>query len=349
MSGKRCANDTCAYNRANASVPCSHADGCTDYKEAPARAPLLTVAICAYNAQDTIAETLRSLALQTCMDFELVVVEDGENAEQHSIICEALAEIPVKAIGHVHHDNFGIGHARNTALSLVRTPYVSFLDADDLLMPHAVETLTEACKADCDVVVGKTMREAPDGRFEIVGIESATWLHGRAYKLDLLREYEIVFPNIRMSEDLGFNACVEEFADRDKIAQTYTPIHIQRWRMGSLSRRDVVSGELSSETYMYALEHYLHTIRANDVEYVSAKVLPGFLAGAFYRIYNTKDAERRHYLIGLMRETCADVMRSGIMSDPDFRWRLGKEMAKGFLAYATDPDSMVNLFKWVVV
>lgn len=308
---------------------------------------LLTVAICAYNAQDTLPDTLRSLYLQTSHDFDVHIIQDGPCPEQDAIVQDAMDTAPDDLFIYTTHfrENQGIGAARNLALQSLVTPYITFLDADDLLMPHAVETILEACKADADVIIGKTMREGPDGRFEIVGIESSTWLHGRAYKQSFLEQYGIIFPNIRMSEDLGFNACVEEFVDRNKIAQTYTPIHIQRWREGSLSRQSGVSGFHSSSTYMDALRHYIACLARNRVPYERAKVLPGFLAGAYYRMTNETDAERREHLDGLLSAVCSEVNPQWLIANyPDFAWKLATEMAKGFLAYATTPDTMLRLW-----
>lgn len=306
---------------------------------------LLTVAICAYNAQDTIRDTLRSLSLQTCTQFNIIVIEDGENTEQHEIIGEELCNMPggVFATGQILTENVGIGAARNVALSLTRTPYISFLDADDLLMPHAVETLTEACRADCEAVIGKTMREAPDGRFEIVGIEERTWLHGRAYKMEMLGRYGILFPKIRMSEDLGFNACVEEFADRNRIAQTYTPIHVQKWRLGSLSR-SYDSGWLSSQTYIDALAHYIKSIQDNGVTFQDAKVLPGFMAGAYYRVIMNKDPERRRMMGAKLRAALGEELACLHHTDTNFGWKLAKELAKGFIPYSTTTEPMLRLW-----
>jgi glycosyltransferase involved in cell wall biosynthesis len=65
----------------------------------------------------------------------------------------------------VHHDRRrGLGAARNTALALVQTPLVGFLDADDRFTPHALERMVGTIESSgSDVAVGAYVRLRSDG------------------------------------------------------------------------------------------------------------------------------------------------------------------------------------------
>lgn len=153
-----------------------------------------------------------------------------------------------------------------------------FLDADDLLLPNAVGTILNAIEHGFDMMVGKTMREAENGNFEVVGGAQMTWIHGRVYSREFLTKYDIHFPNLPMCEDLAFNMICAEFAQR--VPETQWPIHIQRYTPGSLSHAEG-SLRLQAETYIEACIFYIESaakFRSLD----KLMILPAALAACYY-------------------------------------------------------------------
>ena len=112
----------------------------------------LTVAICVYNAERYIVETLESVMKQTFQGFELLIVNDcsmdgsvvkiRKFFDQHSRQYE-LVEFDV---------NSGIGYARHFAERYAKTKYMMFLDADDILYPEAIETMYNKITSDEDLM-----------------------------------------------------------------------------------------------------------------------------------------------------------------------------------------------------
>lgn len=96
--------------------------------------PLISVVIPAYNSGVTIASTIRSVLLQTCNDFEIIVVDDG--SKDNTVTC-------AKALGErvrvVCQDNRGAAAARNRGLAEAKGDYVAFLDSDDLWLAKKLE------------------------------------------------------------------------------------------------------------------------------------------------------------------------------------------------------------------
>lgn len=64
----------------------------------------------------------------------------------------------------IHTENGGVCRARNVGLDAAKGEYIAFLDADDLLMPDALEFLLNAlCTNHCDIAIGKKVSFKPDG------------------------------------------------------------------------------------------------------------------------------------------------------------------------------------------
>lgn len=240
----------------------------------------ITVVIPAYRAYSTIGRTIKSLELQTDNHFSVQVVEDGYDCSQRL----AMYDIVNRPNGLLIDDillpkNHGVGYARNTGIKAAKTPYIVFLDADDYLLPNAIANFREIiAKEEPDVIIGKTMREHPDGTFHVVGNAQVTWIHGRCYKKAFLDEYKITFPDLRMSEDLTFNALCMEFAK--KVFETPWPVHIQRWCEGSISR-SADSEIKQAQTYIPSCIEYI-LIACYNAAPAELKLLPQFVAMSYF-------------------------------------------------------------------
>lgn len=81
----------------------------------------------------------------------------------HSITLQSLA--PAAVIVELDHDHTGAAETRHRALSKVDTEFVAFLDDDDVLDPHHLETLrTCATEYGADYVWSRFRLRFPDGR-----------------------------------------------------------------------------------------------------------------------------------------------------------------------------------------
>ena len=108
----------------------------------------LTVAICVYNAERYIVETLESVMKQTFQGFELLIVNDSSTDGSVAKIREFFERNP-RQYELVEFDvNRGIGYARHFAERYAKTKYMMFLDADDILYLEAVETMYNKITSD---------------------------------------------------------------------------------------------------------------------------------------------------------------------------------------------------------
>jgi glycosyltransferase involved in cell wall biosynthesis len=102
--------------------------------------PLVSILIPAYNAQEWIADTIRSAIAQRWDRKEIIIVDDGSK-DQTLAIARGFESESVRV---VTQKNQGAAAARNTAFSLSQGDYVQWLDADDLLGPDKIAKQLEA-------------------------------------------------------------------------------------------------------------------------------------------------------------------------------------------------------------
>ncbi|HPT07743.1 MAG TPA: glycosyltransferase [Candidatus Omnitrophota bacterium] len=95
--------------------------------------PLFSVIIPTYNSARYISQTLRSVLSQTCRDFEIIVVDDGSTDATIDIV-SGFEGIRVLKQSHAER-----AAARNKGIREASGTYISFLDADDLWLPHKLE------------------------------------------------------------------------------------------------------------------------------------------------------------------------------------------------------------------
>jgi glycosyltransferase involved in cell wall biosynthesis len=102
--------------------------------------PLVSILIPAFNAQEWIADTIRSALAQTWQPKEIIVVDDG-STDQTLRIAQQFESDSVRVVSQ---ENQGAAAARNKALSLSRGDYIQWLDADDLLASDKIARQIEA-------------------------------------------------------------------------------------------------------------------------------------------------------------------------------------------------------------
>jgi GT2 family glycosyltransferase len=96
--------------------------------------PLISVIIPCYNGAEHLAEAIDSILAQRAVDPEIIVVDDGSADDSGQIA----ARYP--DVHYIRQSNSGVAVARNTGLRHATSEYVVFLDQDDRLLPHALES-----------------------------------------------------------------------------------------------------------------------------------------------------------------------------------------------------------------
>lgn len=179
---------------------------------------LVSIIVPVYNVEKYIQKCLASISAQTYHNIEVILVDDGSTDGSERICDEASSADARFTV--VHKANGGLSDARNTGLSAIGGTWVFFLDSDDYISPHCIETmLNAALESGAEIVecefstVGDDENinwTYPTGRYELHRQPEAlerfldyrgTWIMAwnKLYRADLFED--IRFPVGRLNED----------------------------------------------------------------------------------------------------------------------------------------------------
>ena len=182
----------------------------------------VSIVVPCYQNGRTLARTVQSIMGQTVTDWELIAVDDGSR-DDTLLVLQALArEEPRMRV--LHQENGGVSAARNAGMAAARGTWLMFVDADDWLLPDALEHLLSLTEDHLDIVCGAyEMRYAQQGgRVEkhtcasgdlqtvleslIRGDSALNSMCARLYRTDMLRQAKITAPlGVKVGEDVLFN------------------------------------------------------------------------------------------------------------------------------------------------
>lgn len=92
---------------------------------------LFSVIIPAYNCEETIENTVDSIAESGIIDYEILIIDDGSTDKTGSI-CDSLSQ-KMPSVRCIHQINAGVSAARNCGIENSQGEYILFFDADDSL------------------------------------------------------------------------------------------------------------------------------------------------------------------------------------------------------------------------
>lgn len=111
---------------------------------------LISVIVPVYNAQEYIAECIKSVIEQTYKNLEILIIDDG-STDNSLNICHNFNDERIKIY---HNENKGLSFARQFGIDYSRGKYFVTIDADDWILPNYVESLYETIKKrDSDVAI----------------------------------------------------------------------------------------------------------------------------------------------------------------------------------------------------
>ena len=184
--------------------------------------PLVSIVMPCYQNGRTLARTVRSIQAQTEQSWELIAVDDGSKDDTLAVLTQLAQDEPRMRV--IHQENGGVSAARNAGIEAARGTWLSFVDADDHLLPHALSHLLSLTDDQTDIACGAYVmrfrdeggREehhaCADGDLQTVlesllrGDSALNSMCARLYRTQLIREHGVRAPEgVKVGEDVLFN------------------------------------------------------------------------------------------------------------------------------------------------
>lgn len=179
--------------------------------------PRISVIIPSFNCAAWLSAAIESCQRQSLPPWEVIVVDDG-STDHTGELCERFG----KAIQYKRIENGGVSRARNIGASMAEGQWLVFLDADDTLLPHALESLVGCAQLnDAGVAYGMVIqRNAPGELPRLNGFDFAAGEPPRMAERSLRRGVVITPGSAVVRADLhsavgGFVTGFEPLEDRD--------------------------------------------------------------------------------------------------------------------------------------
>ena len=165
---------------------------------------LVTVGIPAYKAEEHISDLLSSIRIQSIVENVAIIIAKDNPSDNYDFVKTRFPDLDIKILE--CEKNTGPGLARQRALDACETPWITFCDADDVLInPLALEYLTREIKPDIIEVQGAFMQEIKDHPQGIRLMQrndvGHPWVFGRLYCVPFLKANDIGFSELRAMED----------------------------------------------------------------------------------------------------------------------------------------------------
>ena len=114
--------------------------------------PLYACIIPTYNRPDLTVRAIESVLAQTLGDFECIVVDDG-STDETAARAAAIRDPRLRVVEKPHG---GVSAARNVGVSLSDSPWIAFLDSDDLWRPRKMERQMQYLAANPSLRIAQT-------------------------------------------------------------------------------------------------------------------------------------------------------------------------------------------------
>ena len=213
----------------------------------------ISIIVPIYNVEKYLEKCIKSILSQTYKNLEIILVDDG-SPDKCGMICDKYKEIDDRIIV-IHQENKGLSGARNTGLKNANGKYVCFIDSDDYINEHMIETLYEnLIKTGSDISICDFFQVKENENIKIKKIENAVKIMNKQeclkkllyhkYKLDIVTWNKLykqeLFNNIEFPEGKIY----EDFAtipflidNSNKICCTKQKLYFYVQRNGSINNK----------------------------------------------------------------------------------------------------------------
>lgn len=219
--------------------------------------PRVSVITPAYNAEATLAETVASVRQQQFQDYEHLIIDDG-SSDLTAKIVEDISRLDSRVRLLRLDENKGAAVARNVGIEAAKGDFITFIDSDDLWLPHKLSKQIEFMEGQ-KIPFSYSAYERIDNsgnKLGIVGVPEKV-----CYK-ELLKTCvigcltvaydvrcfgKVYMPPIRMRQDYGL--WLKLLKQIDFAYGITEPLALYRINKGSLSRNKIKAARYTWKVY----------------------------------------------------------------------------------------------------
>ena len=196
----------------------------------------ITIGIPAFKAKNYIEKCLSSIHIQTIVeDISIIIAVDEPNSD-YNYLKQLYPTLDITILPCTK--NVGPGLARQKCLENCKTPWITFIDADDIFFtPIALEKLYENIVDKKTIEVqGAFLQEVKNNlNLELIPRNDIfhPWVFGRLYNTKFLKENEIKFSELRAMEDGEFNWKIRMTVENTPLTIVVIDDPIYLWQKNS--------------------------------------------------------------------------------------------------------------------
>ena len=245
-----------------------------------------------YNTERFLKRSIEAILAQTFSDWELILVNDGSK-DNSGAICDEFALKDDRIIV-IHKENGGAGSARNKGLEIACGKYVVFPDSDDwvdkeaydfciktmeenktdMILFGSVNTVYDYDNNILSEVKGrlipcslKTQTDCREKWAELMNTEPMYGPSDKVYRLSIIRENNIRFPDLRRMQDGVFNMLyynyISSFAAIDKYYYHFT-LHSSEYQKKKIPKDFIECAIAFHKTATELLETWKQKTKKNE-------------------------------------------------------------------------------------
>ena len=248
---------------------------------------LVSIIVPVYNAEVDLDRCLSSLiSLEYMNDYEVILVDDGSK-DNSGKICDKYEE-KYGLFKVVHQKNAGVSTARNVGVEQARGKYIMFVDADDYLMPSAMQSIIYGTQTNCDLIIYDSFFDTGVRKIhsypEIEKIKERQALSiditysmflklqnnepfSKLYLTRIIKETQVRFPvDVKLGEDLIFTL---QFLERvQKVTYVPEAIYMHIDNISGLSKQNTSLKVIGDYDAMYnAMLSFVSKMNIEDRHY----------------------------------------------------------------------------------
>jgi glycosyltransferase involved in cell wall biosynthesis len=181
----------------------------------------ISVITVAYNSYHTLGDTLKSVAFQTYLNVEHILIDGGSSDDTFSLVCKEGKHLTK----YISEPDFGIFDAMNKGLNLATGEIIGFLNSDDFYIENNV--LEEVARAfsenpNLDIVMGGIDFVHPSNLLKIVRKVDATGFYPWMMRFGFMPPHPSVFIKRSAYARIGsFNTKYKIGADFDLFVRLF--------------------------------------------------------------------------------------------------------------------------------